>query len=101
MFIACIYIFIIYYLRKTSRLDQLEYDVNTISAGDFTVEMDITQEMYDEYLREFYEPTGSKLREGYSGQFYSPALYFKRYLSEEIGRILTESYKIRKESNAP
>jgi hypothetical protein len=92
MLIAFLYMMIIYYLQKTSRLDQLEYDMNTISAGDFTVELDITQTMYKEFLSEFYEPTGSKMNEEKSGQIYSPALYLKKYLSEEIGRMLTLSY---------
>jgi hypothetical protein len=42
-FVAFFFILLIYYLQKTSRLDQLEYDVNTISAGDFTVEYDISK----------------------------------------------------------
>jgi hypothetical protein len=92
MLIAFLYMLIIYYLRKTSRLDQLEYDMNTISAGDFTVELDITKPMYDEFLSEFYEPTGSKMKEEKSGQTYSPALYMKKFLSEEIGSMLTKSY---------
>ena len=41
--------------------------MNTISAGDFTVELDITKSMYEEFLTEFYEPTGSKIKEEKSG----------------------------------
>jgi hypothetical protein len=92
MFVAFFYIMIIYYLQKTSRLDQLEYDMNTISAGDFTVELDITQPMYNEFLSDFYEPTGKKMKEEASGQTYSPALYLKKFLSDEIGIMLTKSY---------
>ena len=66
--------------------------MNTISAGDFTVELDITKPMYDEYLSEFYQPTGSKMKEEHSGQIYSPALYLKKFLTEEIGIMLTKSY---------
>jgi hypothetical protein len=96
MFIAFIYIFIIYYLQKVSRLDQLEYDMNTISAGDFTVELDITAEMYQDFMENFYEPIGSKLKEEKSGETYSPALYLKKHLSEEVGQMLTKSYLNRK-----
>lgn len=96
MFIAFIYILIIYYLQKTSRLDQLEYDMNTISAGDFTVELDITKDMYDEFIENFYNPIGSKEREEKSGDLYSPALYLKKYLSQEVGNMLTKSYQNRK-----
>jgi hypothetical protein len=77
-------------------LDQKEYDVNTISAGDFTVELDITEEMYQDYLDNFYNPIGSKMVEAKSGETYSPALYLKKYLMEEIGSMLTKTYQIRK-----
>lgn len=70
--------------------------MNTISAGDFTVELDITKEMYDDYMENFYNPTGSKLTEEKSGEIYSPALYLKKHLSEEVGRMLTNSYLNRK-----
>ena len=37
--------------------------MNTISAGDFTVELDITAEMYQDYMENFFEPIGSKQKE--------------------------------------
>ena len=70
--------------------------MNTISAGDFTVELDITKDMYDEFINEFYNTTGVKLKEAKSGQTYSPALYLKKHLSDEIGKMLTKSYLNRK-----
>jgi hypothetical protein len=55
--------------------------MNTISAGDFTVELDITAEMYQDYMENFFEPIGSKQKEEKSGETYSPALYLKKHLS--------------------
>jgi len=40
------------------KLDQKKYDVNTITASDFTVEFDITQKMWDYYLDCFYKDIG-------------------------------------------
>lgn len=40
-FIAFCFGALVYYMKKTSKLDQQNYDMNTITAGDFTVEMDI------------------------------------------------------------
>ena len=88
MFVAFFFILMIYYLQTTSRLDQLEYDVNTISAGDFTVELSINRKMWAHFLEEHYEPIGSKLKEE-SGDYFSKALYLKKHLSDEIGRMLT------------
>jgi hypothetical protein len=90
MFVAFSFILLIYFLQKTSRLDQLEYDINTVSAGDFTVEINISSKMYNYFLDEHYNTVGFKTKEE-SGDTYSPALYLKKHLSEEIGRMLTNS----------
>jgi hypothetical protein len=42
MFVAFVFILVLYYLEQTVKLDQKKYDVNTITASDFTVEFDIT-----------------------------------------------------------
>jgi hypothetical protein len=75
-----------------------EYDMNTISAGDFTAELDITKEMYEDFLDNQYEPFGSREKDQ-NGKIYSPALYLKKYLSEELSRILTSQLKNRIESD--
>jgi len=35
---------LIYYMQRTSKLDQQNYDMNTITAGDFTVELDLEKD---------------------------------------------------------
>ena len=95
MFVAFSFILLIYYLQKTSRLDQLEFDINTVSAGDFTVEINISTAMYNFFLDEHYNTVGVNTKEE-SGENYSPALYLKKHLSEEISRMLTNSLKHRK-----
>jgi len=99
MFVAFFFILMIYYLQTTSRLDQLEYDVNTISAGDFTVELSINRTMWSYFLEEHYDPIGSKMKEE-SGDFYSQSLYLKKHLSDEIGRMLTRSLKHKKDKDS-
>ena len=37
---------LIYYLKKTSDLDYTDYDMDTVTASDFTVEFDIKEEMF-------------------------------------------------------
>jgi hypothetical protein len=46
--------------------------------------------MYDYFLDEHYNTVGCKLKEE-SGELYSHALYLKKFLSEEIAKILTKS----------
>jgi hypothetical protein len=46
--------------------------------------------MYEFFMEEHFEPVGSKLKSD-NGDFYSPALYLKKHLSEEVSRMLTKS----------
>jgi hypothetical protein len=49
MFSALFFSRIVNYLKSTSKLDQMEQDANTITAGDFTVEMNISHDMWDKF----------------------------------------------------
>jgi len=55
MVIAIVFILVIYYFQNTSTLDSLSYDNSTVTASDYTVEMDITSEMYQIFLANDYE----------------------------------------------
>lgn len=46
MFVAFLFSQLIYFLQQTSKLDAIKYDVKTITAGDFTVEYEISNEMF-------------------------------------------------------
>jgi hypothetical protein len=46
LFACFIFAMMVHYLTETSRMDELKYDVNTITAADFTIEMEITDKMY-------------------------------------------------------
>lgn len=45
-----VYILIIYYHQKTAALDFKTWDVNTVTAADFTAETFFTNELWEEYL---------------------------------------------------
>ena len=49
---SIIYVFVIYYIRKTSKLNMKLWDFNTVTSGDFTVHMDLTKEMWEAFQRE-------------------------------------------------
>ena len=46
MFIAFFYSRVILYLQDSMKISMLEQDANTITAGDFTVEMNISSAMW-------------------------------------------------------
>ena len=81
MLIAFFFIVLIYYMQRTSKLDQLSYDMNTITAGDFTVEMDINHDQWNQFMENEY--TG-EIREKYS-----PGLYFKQFLKTKIEELVS------------
>jgi len=44
---AVVFIVVIFYLRKTAALDNQEWDIETLTASDFTVEYTISEEMWN------------------------------------------------------
>ena len=63
-------------MQATSKLDQLSYDMSTITAGDFTVELDINKEMYRNLQERYEEDDDSKK--------YTRGLYLKKLLMTEV-----------------
>jgi len=49
MFVAFLFILMIFYMQSTTLLDQLSFDVNTVTASDYTVEMDISLDMWEDF----------------------------------------------------
>jgi len=45
---------LIFYLQQTSKLDAIKFDIATITASDFTVEYEISKEMYEDFLCTIY-----------------------------------------------
>lgn len=81
------------------QLNKLEEDLNTITAGDFTVEIDISDAMYKFFKKHQYEPKGKDAIEEGGNETYSAALYLKKHLTEEISDMLSKAMKHRQEYN--
>ena len=77
------------YLTETANDDFLEYDNDTVTAADYTVELDISKSAYDDFLKNHYEPIGKK-------QGYSPSLYLKMYLRNEVKLISAHNEQMKK-----
>lgn len=69
-------------------MDNLKYDVKTVTASDFTVEYEITKDMYDDFIDNVYTPIYSKQQEVINGQptgnLYSRGLALKAYIAKEV-----------------
>lgn len=62
---TCVYLVVtltfsifIFYQKSLTKLNAVKYDISTVTASDFTVEMDISDEAYAHFLKNEYEPKG-------------------------------------------
>jgi hypothetical protein len=44
---AVIFLVVIFYLKKTAALDFQQWDIETLTASDFTVEYSVSEEMWN------------------------------------------------------
>lgn len=66
-------------LYKGGKIEELEWDISTVTAGDYTVEFDIPKESYSEWYDNMYKRRGGEFDTGYS-----PALSLKRFMCQQI-----------------
>ena len=64
-------------------IDQIEWDLAMVTAGDYSVEFDIPKSAYKDWYEKIYKKPGGEFELGYS-----PALSLKRYMAIEIESIL-------------
>lgn len=90
VFVAMLYLTSIYYLKQNSKLTNIEWDVATVTAGDFSVEYTITPDMYSEFIEVYFskEPQDS------------PGYQFKVFLKDSIENICTDEFKRKKQEDA-
>ena len=84
--VACLGIFgcfffmiMVYYLRNSLRLEQVDWDVSIVTAGDYSVDMKITQQQYS-YFRDHHLADYREDSTGYA---------FKKHLKMELEEKLT------------
>lgn len=54
MFSCFVFLILIFYLKRQSKLLNLEWDIQTITAGDYTVEFEIQEKGYKWFLENVY-----------------------------------------------
>jgi hypothetical protein len=93
VFLVLIYSTVIFYFKRHSNLNQLKWDIQTITPGDYTMQMEITPEMWND----FKEVSMSIPEYCSNGQ--SIVTNFKHYLNKEIVNILNKKYRDLKEED--
>lgn len=63
-----VYLTCLHYFKRHSELDQVRWDMLTITPGDYTMQMEITEKMYKYYMEHYHsrhpdEPVAVKLKE--------------------------------------
>ena len=72
----------IYWFKRVSKLKQLDWDIQTITPGDYTVQMEITDQAYQWFLDNIFPQDKARgLSTGAS---------LKAYMKNELERILTD-----------
>ena len=70
-------------MKRYSKMNQLDWDIQTITPGDYTLQYEITDEAFHWFLNNVYY-TGDFAAQGISIGF-----AFKTYMKTELERILT------------
>ena len=83
--IALLFTIMIRYLYQGGKMDQIDWDMSTVTAGDYTVEFEIQKKDYLEWKAAVYDA-----QNGYKERDYSPALALKEYMAQQIEETLDE-----------
>ena len=68
-----------------TKLRATKYDVNSVTANDFTVTLDISKEDYNHFRKNEYDTKGKLDNK-------SPALYLKEYLKHKVEHIINRHH---------
>jgi hypothetical protein len=91
VFVALFFVVYIDYLRSVFKNTFIEWDVKTITAGDYSVELDITENMYKTFLANHYDPLSGKTK----------IASFRDYLQQELEDRLTRLPDLGYEDQPP
>lgn len=84
MLTCCIFSIFVRWMHLQGKVNQIEWDMATITASDYTVEMTIHKNDYDEwYSRDYKKPGGDFDKD------VPPSMSLKKHLIHEIERNLT------------
>jgi hypothetical protein len=83
VFVASLFLIVLYFMKRNSKMNQLDWDIQTITPGDYTLQYEITDEAYHWFLNNVYYP------QKHEDQGISIALSLKTYMKSELEKLLT------------
>lgn len=87
--LVCVYLITLHYFKRSSALNQMEWDVQTLTPGDYTAQLEISEKAYNFFLNVIYHHEKEKGK--------SIGLALKEYLKRELENVLTHKLKEMKE----
>lgn len=80
--LVLIYLTVLHYFKRHSELSQLKWDLQTVTPGDYTMQIEITQEMWQDFKN--HAEANDKYR--HNGK--SLVTNFKEHMKTELEHIL-------------
>lgn len=91
--LVLVYLSVIYYFKRASDLNQMEWDIQTITPGDYTAQLEISEKAFNFFLNNIYS------REIQRKSDLSIGECLKSYIKRELERVLTEKLLEMKPTN--
>lgn len=85
LFVAAFYFFRIRHLIEKQNLEHMEWDLQTVTAGDYTIQKPITKEEYDDFLANHFGKTPLSI----GAPLDPPGYAYKKFLKNQIEEIVT------------
>lgn len=89
--ISLLFVLVLQCLYKGGKITQLEWDLSTVTAGDYSVEFEIPAKAYQLWYNRVYKQSGGEFEQGYS-----PALSLKRTMVDQIEEAMKAEVNRRK-----
>jgi len=84
VFAVCLFSIVLYYFKTASKINRIDWDIQTITPGDYTLHYEITDEAYEWFLSNVYS------RNGDEEKGISIGSSLKSHLRQEIEKLLNE-----------
>lgn len=82
--LVLVYLTVIHYFKRASTLNQMQWDIQTITPGDYTCQLEITEKAYNHFIDHVYHE--EKMR----NQDVSIGESLKAYIKSQLEYILTK-----------
>lgn len=84
VFMVLIYLTVLYYFKRASDLSQMKWDIQTITPGDYTAQMEISEKMFSFFKTNIYPREQARKSDISIGES------LKSYIKRELERVLTD-----------